>query len=157
MNVRSLFGGIYRRYHWWEGGLLAFVKLCSIASRSHILPADWLTVMRFVQSQSRSGCARPLAGMAEARGRIPRMRRWQPLRWGQNSPTILCWNTVFKVNAQAAASNLAAVYPPGRRCRCRRMKANGLLGCSGPLAFLRPELWTGTSDAGLTVSSFWNN
>lgn len=55
------------------GGL--FVKLCSIATRSHILTADWLTVRRFVQSQSSSGCARPVAGMAEARGRIPRMRR----------------------------------------------------------------------------------
>lgn len=50
-------------------------KFCSVASRSHILTADWLALLQFDQSQSRCGCTRLNAGMAEDRRGIPRMHR----------------------------------------------------------------------------------
>lgn len=46
-------------------------KFCSVASRSHILTADWLALVQFDQSQSRCGCTRLIAGMAEDRRGIP--------------------------------------------------------------------------------------
>lgn len=58
----------------WRGSVNVY-KLCRIASRSNILTADWLSVIPFVQSQSRIGCARLTAAMAEDGGRIPRMLR----------------------------------------------------------------------------------
>lgn len=56
-------------------GSVNVYKLYSVASRNHILPADWLAMIPFVQSQSCIGCGRLIAGMAEDGGRIPRMLR----------------------------------------------------------------------------------
>lgn len=79
---------VFSRHKLWSG---CVYKFCSVASRSHILTADWLALVQVDQSQSRFGCTRLIAGMAEDRRGIPRMRRWQPLWWGQHSLTILCW------------------------------------------------------------------